>query len=158
MSVKKYYNQINKFFDLIEKTFKKKIIVCGHPKRKLKGLYSRKMVFNRSVELTQNAAFCMAHNSYAVNFPIILKKPFILLSTNELEGTLIYQDMLALASLFNKKIINISNFKKKEIINSLRTSKKLYRNYIEGYIAEKNVNNNRWSFVESKLRIHLNDK
>ena len=78
MSVKKYYNQINKFFDLIEKTFKKKIIVCGHPKRKLKGLYSRKMVFNRSVELTQNAAFCMAHNSYAVNFPIILRDNQIL--------------------------------------------------------------------------------
>ena len=150
---------MNKFFTKIEKILKKKVIICGHPKMQMKkNFYSRKTIYNKSINLAKSSALCMYHNSFALNYSILDKKPFILLFADEMKKTIIYDAMFTVASFFKKNLININNFNKKQIIDSLKVDEKLYAKYIDGYLAEKNVSNNRWSFIENKLRKLINEK
>lgn len=70
----KYYPELCSYFDRVEEQFKKPIIIAAHPKAlryKTEDFFGgRKVVFDNTVNLTQNADFVLAHDSTSINYPI----------------------------------------------------------------------------------------
>lgn len=73
-----YYPEINKYFDFVEKKYNLPIVIAAHPKavkyHKKNYFNGRKVLFNKTAELTKDALFVLAHDSTSVNYPIYFNK------------------------------------------------------------------------------------
>ncbi len=142
---KKFYDSLNNFFDKLEKKFKKEVVIAAHPKTKKHRYFGhRKVVRNKTFELSQKCYASIAHTSTAISFSIIYKKPIIFIYNNE---------MLRADSNKKKKICvlqnelgsSIYNIDKKNCINDLsKNLKKInnykYDRYFKNYISYKVIN------------------
>ena len=142
---KKFYNSLNNFFDKLEKKFNKEVLIAAHPKtKKHKYFGHRKVINNKTIELSQNCFASIAHTSTAISFSIIYKKPIIFIYNNE---------MLRVDSNKKKKIFvfpnelgsSIYNIDKKNCIRDLsKNLKKInnykYDQYFKNYISYKTIN------------------
>lgn len=84
-----YYDKLNLFFDLLEDKFNIEVIIAAHPKAdkyREKDFYNnRKVIFNKSAELTKDAEFVLVHCSTSVSFAVLNKKPIITLTSNAIK-------------------------------------------------------------------------
>ena len=73
-----YYPELNKYFDFVEKKYNLPIVIAAHPKalkyHKKNYFNGRKVLFNKTAELTKDALFVLAHDSTSVNYPIYFNK------------------------------------------------------------------------------------
>lgn len=82
-----YYPQLNEYFDLVEKQFGMPIVVAAHPKAvryKSEDFFNgRKVIFDKTSELTEHAHFVLVHDSTSINYPIAFgKKLHFITSSN----------------------------------------------------------------------------
>jgi hypothetical protein len=150
--IKKQYNDLNNFFDKIEKIFSAKIIVIPHPKyksysSKIKSLnpYFKHRVVNNNydalAQLSKNCLFFINKHSTAISYPIFFKKPVIhIYSTQYNYQREEWQSLFDLAKSIGRKPIDIMNFKKKEILSSLKINKKKYEEFKYNYLTPKKKN------------------
>jgi len=139
--IKKFYNKINKFLKILENNYKKKIVVCIHPKDNLK---DKEKIFNK-YKVIQYATQKNIIESFMVLFfdtsaivdAILLKKKIILLTTS-LQG----KNSMRIGDDYHKKTgifkINLDNYEfknKKTLLNQLNKSKIDQLNYIRSYLA-----------------------
>ena len=84
----KYFNEMNKFFDKIEKLFDLEVVIALHPNCNVKN-YSkffdyRKCIKSDTARLVRDSKFIFSHASTtAINFAIIYNKPIVYIITNE---------------------------------------------------------------------------
>ncbi|MDC1485696.1 hypothetical protein N8086_02090, partial [Pelagibacteraceae bacterium] len=139
--IKKFYIKVNKFLKLIENNFKKKIVVCIHPKDNLK---AKEKIFNK-YKVVKYATQKNIIESFIVLFfdtsaivdAILLKKKIILLTTS-LQG----KNSMNVGGGYHKKVgifkINLDNYEfknKKTLLNQLNKSRINQLNYIKSYLA-----------------------
>jgi hypothetical protein len=88
----RYYQELNSFFDKLEKGVGKKIIIAAHPKaekyKSMNPFKDREIVFNQSNDLVKNSSLVLTHASTAVCFPICYQKQIILISSKQINETL----------------------------------------------------------------------
>ena len=139
--VKKFYNKINELLKLLEKNYKKKIVICLHPKDDLN---IKKKIFNK-FKVVKYATQKNIIESFVVLFfdtaaivdAILLKKKIILL-----QSSLMYNNSLNIGGDYQKKAgifkINLDNYEfksKKALLSQLNKSKINQLSYIKSYLA-----------------------
>ncbi len=135
---KKYINDINNFFNKVEKKFNQKIVVAANPKSKLseikKNFKNRNVYINNTFNLVKDAKFVMTHKSTAVSFVLSLKKPVIFLTSDELDSTWYGDQIRYQSKLLGSKLININSSKVDISKNNLTINRKKYKKYFFNYI------------------------
>ena len=105
-----FFDEINKFFNFIEKKFGKKVLIAGYPRSNYKKNYfdGRKIIYGNTISLVKNSQMVLMHNSTAVNYSIIYKKPIIFINS---ENYLLHYSLSikALAQELNLTDVNITN-------------------------------------------------
>ena len=139
--IKKFYNKINALLKLLEKNYKKKVVICLHPKDDLN---IKKKIFNKfkvvkyaTKENIIESFIVLFFDSSAVVDAILLKKKIIVLQSN-----LMYKNSVNIGGDYQKKAgifkINLDNYEfksKKALLSQLNKSKINQLNYTKSYLA-----------------------
>lgn len=142
---KNYFPIIDDGLEKISNILKLNIKIAAHPrsnysKKNIK--YKHDILENKTFELIKEAKIVVAHCSTALQWAIIMKKPIILVTTNEIEQASYSKIYLKLIKEFSrelgKKTLNINdltNFTKLE--DYLFVDDEKYEKYIERYVKIK---------------------
>lgn len=140
LNPEKYYQELQMFFDKIEKETNKEVVIALHPRTQHKkyNFGKRKIVQSNTAELLWDADLILSHHSTALHYAIIYNKDLIILTTNELEKS----DILCSLERFEKALdvsrININNFN--DFTNIYKyTNQEKYAQYKLDNIISNNV-------------------
>ena len=139
--VKEFYNKTNKLLKLLEKNYKKKVVICVHPKDDLN---NKKKIFNKfkvvKYETQKNiieSFIVLFFNTAAIVDAILLNKKIILLESNLMD-----KNSLRFGGDYHKKAgifkINLDNYEfknKKTLLNHLNKSKIHQLSYVQSYLT-----------------------
>ena len=131
-----YWPPLIKFFKKIKSDFGYDIKILSHPRRKNKKYSKIKFLKNRSFELISNCSAIFAHDSTAIQIPILLNKPIIFVTSNYINKDIYRKNSIKFfseeigAKLVNVDMDEISDLK-------FNFNKKLYKNYINKFVKHK---------------------
>jgi hypothetical protein len=85
-----YFPVLRQFFSRLESRFKMPVVIAAHPNGKefhgYKDYFGERMVlFDATAELSLNCLFAMTHYSSAITYPVLLRKPILLLNSRKLK-------------------------------------------------------------------------
>ena len=150
---KKYYNDLNLYFDELEKFYKAKIIVIPHAKYKIKNLGNKNLnpYFNKRIndnsydaisKWISKSLLVISHGSSALSYAVAHYKPMhILFSkkhnfwTESEKKNIFFQ-----SKILESKIIDFTNIKKKDFSKNFKINKYKYDNYKYRYLTYKTKN------------------
>ena len=107
----RYISELNHLFSMVERQYGLPVIVALHPKANYKGdeFGNRKMIRGKTDILIKNCQLALIHYSTAMSWIVLWKKPFIIITNNNLQNYQYCHEILELWSLyFNKPLLNIS--------------------------------------------------
>ena len=139
----KYYNSIKNFLEKLNKNFGYEIEISCHPKLKIKKIKkhfpNHRIKVGDTISQIRNSSIIITHDSNAINFAVIYKKPIIFITNNSLSNSAVHHNELIdmRAKLFNKKSVNIDVNSIIDITKYLKINKRVYRNYLNNYIKAK---------------------
>lgn len=146
-----YYESLNKFFSVLESQLKMKVVVAAHPKSLLykeRNFFNgREIHFGRTCTLVKNASLVLAHDSTAIGYAVMSKKPIVLLALPSMEECLADHIlfMKELSSRFSIPFVNVDEKcpQNNYLLSLTEKQLALYESYINEYctlpkIAEPN--------------------
>ena len=143
---KEYYLKMNKLLDYLSKTYKKKVIICLHPKdnlnKKIKIYKKYKVIKYATKENICKAFLVITTDTSAIIDAIFLKKKIIIITSrvmdkNQINGALGYHKKAGIIKV-NLEDDQIEG--KFKFLNQLNKAKKNYSNYINKYITPDGKN------------------
>lgn len=109
---KYYFDKLNKFFDMVERKFDKKVVICAHPSYDLskadKHYNGRLVVKNKSYEYISKAYLVFFHNTQSINIALLYRKPILILESDNFNVYLKNQ-INAYKNTLNMKAIDFEN-------------------------------------------------
>ena len=135
-----YYNSIKKFLEKINKVLGYRIEISCHPKcnvKKLKKFFPNfKIKINDTINQIRSSKLVMTHESTAIDFAILYKKPLLFVTNNILNKSSYphFETIKAKANHLNKTPINIDICSIKDIKKNISSSKFYYTNYLRNFI------------------------
>ncbi len=140
LNPQKYYNDLNKFFYLIEAKFGFEVVIAAHPK----ALYTENQFFGRSViysktpELIKDASLVIAHASTAISYAVLNSKPILFVYTDEMleyyeNGYM--QFIYAMADYLLAPVVNVTTDSMAITESILNFSADRYGSYINDFIV-----------------------
>ena len=141
----KYFPVIDLGLSEIAKSLKLNIKIAAHPRsnynvKQIK--YKHAIIENKTFELIRDADVVVAHMSTAIQWAVIMKKPIIFVTTDEIQnafyGRSYAKQINHFATTLGSKVVNLSDVS--HIINwkdYLIIDKEKYKKYIETYIKTK---------------------
>ncbi len=145
-NTKKFYYKINKLLNYLSKAYKKKVVVCIHPKDNLK---KKKQIF-KNYEVVKYASQKNILKSFIVLFfdtsaivdAIMLKKKIIFIKSRLMGKNSINfgMDYHKRAGVFKLDLENYKIENKEKFLNILNKSKEKYSDYIKSYLAPDGKN------------------
>lgn len=160
INAENFYNSLNIFFDKLEKKFKKKIIIAAHPRSKNHSYFKgRKMIYGKTNELTKNCYAAISHDSTAISYSIIYKKPIIFIINDEMMRVDKYKEnkIKVFTTELGSSLINIDKIKNFQSLNRIlrKINKKKYNDYYLNYI--NNLKSNKKKIGEIICDIYSNE-
>ena len=139
-----HWKSISNFLNNLSLKLKKKIIIAGHPKRNEKGkkFFDHKIIYNQTANLIKNSSLVIGHNSTAVSLVALFQKPYISITTDQLEKTVESFTIKKFSSELGTKLINIDHFNDYNSHDFLKYDKNIYNTYIENYAKTPDVKSN----------------
>ena len=140
VSEEKYFPALNKFFSLFEEYTKTKIIIAAHPKSNYNKTsknfwYGRPFFKDKTYELIKNSSYVLAHQSTALSYAVILKKPIFFLTSNEYMKSYDSFTVHGYAKYFKQPLFNIDDIKENDFKSNLKKiDQKTYKKYFNDYI------------------------
>lgn len=110
-----YYTELNKFFDIVESTYKMPVIIASHPKalkyRNYNYYSNRQVIFEKTNSLVKYCQFVIAHDSTSINYAIYYKKKITFIYSDQLKENLksTYTNIINFAEQLKSQAINISS-------------------------------------------------
>lgn len=151
----RYYVALNNFFDQVESVTRRPVVIAAHPKARYeKNPFSRrKVIFGKTHRLVKIASLVLAHQSTAVSFAVIFKKPLLLLFSNEMRAAdyYVYALMLGTSQILGCPLIDFtqttspSNFQ-------IQVDKSRYSEYYRRYLSNSNDPRSSAEIVVSTLK------
>lgn len=148
-----YWKKMNNFFRLVEEIFPNhKVVIACHPRRNknsIKKITKKRNITNKTLELVAQSKFVIAHYSQSINFAVLLKKPLLLIDSNDFKAHTLMRSVSVktFANLLGSKIINLENKNRNKIIlnekNYLNINHSKYEKFKNFYIGFKDKKNNR---------------
>lgn len=153
----KYYPALCNFFDYVEDKCDVELIIAAHPRSHYEQLpdyfNSRSVIRGDTINLVKKSRFVIAHASTSINFPVLLRKPIVFITTNELNNSPEGYAIRSFAGLLNKKTINIDEEYNIDWEKELCVDEQAYNNYINSYIKIKGSKEKPfWEIVAERLR------
>ena len=140
-------------FDHFERENNAKIIIAGSPKVK----YNNKKLFgNRVIKyqltslLIKNSKGVLIHNSSAINFAVLYRKPIIFLTTNEISKSWFGYYNVILSNFFKQKIININSYKRADL-KMKKININIFKKYQNMFITCSKNNKLSWEIIKKNL-------
>ena len=140
-----YYAALRRFFDYLEDKFKVKVIIAAHPRSHYEDMPNlfggREVVIGKTIELVKDAGFVIVHNSTAINFAVLFKRPLLFLTSDKIieshnKGLIEEPSVTWLASFFGKKAHNLDHPIQVELDKELVINEEAYRSYKNYYIKK----------------------
>ena len=137
-----YYPLIRTFFKKVEEETGMQIVISLHPRLQLDNdmnlnYGNRKIVQHNSAQIVMNSSIVIAHDSTAISFAVLWKKPLITITTNDLEVGARRRPMEALESILGTKRININKaYGRVNFVKRAQEALKGYDRYTKKYIKE----------------------
>jgi len=140
-----YYPIMDLGLDKIAKLLKLNVKIAAHPRSNYKNKrikYKHPILENKTFELIRGADVVVAHCSTSLQLAVIMKKPIIFITTDEIQNKLYAKNYAKnidnFATILGKKVINLSALPKvNDLKNYLNVDDKKYEKYIENYIKTK---------------------
>lgn len=111
MNAEKYYAGLSRFFDFVEEKTGLPVAVAAHPRARYDQrpdyFRGRRVEQFKTVELASQAKVIIAHESTAINFAVMFRKPIIFLTSDEIEKTVYGSWVRRGAAAFGKEPINV---------------------------------------------------
>ena len=110
----KYWKELNRFLDMVEKEYQCEVVIAVHPKAKYEnGEYgTRKLIAGETINLIKYSYMNICMYSTAINFIILYEKPFIRIISDEIINGGNGKKLVALydnfTNVFGGKVMNIS--------------------------------------------------
>ena len=149
--IKKEYNDLNLFFDKIEKYFNAKVVIIPHPKyrssntKKIKSFnpyFNNRAVnndYDSLAKLSPNCLFFINTESTALSYAIFHHKPTIhIFSSQRLYESGELKNIFSQSKNTGKSPIDICKINKKKIMKNLTINKSKYKYYKYQYLTPKN--------------------
>jgi hypothetical protein len=164
VTAESYYPIVDFGLTRISKILKLDVKIAAHPKSNYKNKkikYNHKIIENKTFELIKKSKVVVAHFSTAVQWAVILKKPIIFVTTDEIQNNYYAKTYLKninnFATILGSKVINLSNIEK---INNLQkylsVDLKKYDKYIENYVKMKDTPKKlSWDILIQKIQKDL---
>jgi hypothetical protein len=112
-SLLNYYEELNCFFDLIEKESEIPVVWCLHPRSVISRveplLGGRRFFQHETIELVKNCRSVFLHQSTSISFPVIYKKAMIFLTSNGIDDTWFGKNIEYLAGMFERRPLCIND-------------------------------------------------
>ena len=143
----KFEIEINRFLLLLKKKYNAEIIIASHPKRNLKKrtilTKNWKIIKGNTAKIVSKSRLVIAHDTMSINYPILMSKPIIFVTTNQLEKTFYSRSISNYSKFFCKSKINASEINESSLeinnFNLFSINKKKYKQYVNNFIiSEKN--------------------
>jgi len=140
-----YYAALCRLFDHLEDDFGIKIIIAAHPRSHYEDMPDffggREVIRGKTIELVSSSGFVIVHNSIAINFAVLFKKPMLFLTSDKIiesyNKDLIEEPPISwLASFFKKEAYNIDRPSRIDFNKELAIDETAYRNYKNYYIKK----------------------
>lgn len=144
-----YYNSIKFFFEKLDKK-KWNLKIALHPKNEIKNIQkyfiNYEIISNNTINAINSSDVIFCHYSTALNFAYLLKKPIIVIYTNEMKDKLYFhRSMSALCEYHQIKPLNVSEFESSDIEIKDYSNTNKYDQYINDFIKHpKSTDNNIW--------------
>jgi len=157
-TVENYYPSICKFFNYIEKELEASIEIAAHPKSNHPPcpdyFGGRETLRGDTFNMIARSRVVIAHSSIAIQFAIILKKPVIFLTTNEIENDIYFSGLIkAYADSIGKTVINIDEPLNIDLQKELYVNEEVYDAYIERYIKKRGSEElNTWQILANRIK------
>lgn len=137
-----YFRQLNHAFDIIEQKYNMPVIIAAHPKalkyKDFNYFNNRKIEFGKTCALIKNSCFVIAHDSTAVDFAIMCKKPLLFLTSDEIKLTMVsnYNAIKLCATLFNSPLLSMNKIESTSLPDKMRlnaSQKIFFENFMKDY-------------------------
>lgn len=148
----KYYLELNRYFDYIEKKYSVPVVIAAHPKAqkyKLENPFvGRTLFFNKTCELAKNAMFAMTHHSTSISYPILFKKPIVFITSTSQQERMpfLWEQTLHFGQYLNSKVVFFDKFNENEEL-SLFVDNEKYDDYKYKYLTSKESENRKSSDI-----------
>lgn len=136
-----WYNDLNYFFNKLEKKFNCEVIIANHPNTEFKKLpkhfYGRKTISGETLSLIQNSKFMITRQSTAFSHALYLNKPIVLIFSNQNKNDLYDMSIMnKISNMTGAQMININEeFNFKKFKSKLKINNLLYKSYLNSYIS-----------------------
>jgi hypothetical protein len=145
MTADNYYPIIDFGLSKIAKSLNLNVKIAAHPKSDYKNQslkYKHPIFENKTFELINEADLIVTLGSTSLQWAVILKKPIIFVTTNEIQNSFnakSYSKFIHyFAQILGKRVLNLSNVSKvNDFKEYLTIDEEKYKNYIENYIKMK---------------------
>tara|TARA_Y100000591_G_scaffold332837_1_gene371823 strand:- start:2407 stop:3483 length:1077 start_codon:yes stop_codon:yes gene_type:complete len=155
INVKKFNEELDIFFKNFEKKTKIKILYSAHPKRKKTNSQNKKLDFSGTQSLMKNAKIVFAHESAAISYAVIFKKPLVIIQSNNIKTPEYIERSNHIANMLKKKIYNVGDkIKKKDLENIFSVNNIDYNNYINNFC--KHPRSKKIKISDTLINIFLN--
>ena len=123
------------------------VVICAHPKAenyKTKNYFeNRKIYFNKTCEIIKLSRGVISHNSTAINFAVLSKKPIIFITSNLIKrfNPILDKQILLHSKILNSNFIDIDNYQQKNLF-FWEINEVVYKSWKRKYLTY-NVNQNK---------------
>ena len=134
-----YYKGLNLFFSWFEDRYRIPITIAAHPRADYqendKRFFGRKTIKADTARLVSGAKCILTHTSTAINFAVIYRKPIIFLTNDQIESTIFGQTIHQIATMFNRKPINVDHLEGYRLIErDFAIKETIYQAFLSNYI------------------------
>ena len=151
---KNCYKYLKNFFEKISITQKKEVIFCAHPRAKNDDEYLRdfkNIKFNETAIYTKHADLVLAHDSTSINYPIIFKKPLIIIIMPGMELSNQRDNLVLTGELLGCEVIDLKDFHTIDFKKTYEVDEAKYNLYIKKYIKVKGDEIDSWEILSKEL-------
>lgn len=133
-----FCQELNHFFDMLEKQYECEVIIALHPKAEYEtNLFGgRKIVEDDTALMIRDSLFCILDYSTSFDWIVLYKKPFFQIANDELLTNTYVHPIMRKYRNFGNKVLNISKKLDEEIIekNMNDYDEERFGEYIKRYI------------------------
>ena len=141
-----YFNTMNKVFKVIEKKYGKKVVIAAHPSSSERYIQSnyfdgRKIFTGVTMELVRDSFGVISHDSTAISFPVLFKKPLLFVYTVKMRQSreVSYQYCSVMSKLLDCPFIQEEN--NIVIPDNWQVNTDAYNDYKYSYLTNRDTEN-----------------
>lgn len=138
----KFLSDLLKFFEIIEKKFNQKIIICCSNKfhYRNKNIFGgRKIIYGKTLQFISESKLVLGHRSDSFYQALFTKTPVILLKHRSFDFKRNIYIILKSINVFNKKANFIEDYLTSKCNLDFNVDKKFYKNILNKYFLSSNL-------------------